>query len=326
MGYQLRRDLREALGPDITGLQRAVALEIADDAKEDTRISWATLEDLARWTGAKDSAVIRNALKRLAAAGWEFRIPIGVAKKDGRVMYAKPGIRMTFRVPDFETGGSTPKEGVATATPLGGATATPRGVAPAPSMGEPSLPLGGAGAHSEGATAHSEGATATPYSSYSSSPQKEAADAQTPPAAPSSGAPREITDEEKLDFGRFWQLHPKSRDMDKTRTEWITVVLAGADPKKITAAAQAYAREVVGTEFRFVKQSANWLRERRFEDKYAAPTEPARKAAPLPPWCGECADGNRAAEREGHLRQTYDHRGNAHPCPKCHPTKNIHAA
>ncbi|CAM5618843.1 putative protein OS=Streptomyces aurantiogriseus OX=66870 GN=GCM10010251_92350 PE=4 SV=1 [Streptomyces aurantiogriseus] len=148
----------------------------------------------------------------------------------------------------------------------------------------------------------------------------------SPPATPTSGATREITDEDKLDFGRFWQLHPKSRDMDKTRAEWITVVLAGADPKKITAAAQAYAHEVVGTEFRFVKQSANWLRERRFEDKYATPAAKPKPQAPLPPWCGECADGARAAEREGHLRQIYDARGNAHPCPKCHPTKAIHAA
>ena len=333
MGYKLRRDLREALGPDITGLQRAVALEIADDAKEETRISWVTLDDLARWTGAKDTAVVRNALKRLAAAGWEFRIPIGVAKKDGRVMYAKPGIRMTFRVPDFKTEGSAPKEGVATAPPLGGATATPRGGATAhsegataTSMGEPPLPLGGAGAHSEGATAHSEGAGATPYSSYSSSPQKEAAAPQAPSAAPPSGVAREITAEDKLEFGAFWAVHPKSRDMDKTRAEWVAAVVSGVDPKRITEAAKAYAHEVVGTEFRFVKQSLYWLRDRRYEDKFEPAPEPASKPSPLPAWCGECADGNRAAEREGHLRQIYDHRGNAHPCPKCHPTKAVHAA
>jgi hypothetical protein len=146
MGYKLRRGLREALGPTITGLQRAVALEIADDANESTRVSWASLEDLARWTGAKDTSVVRNALKRLAAAGWEFRIPIGKGK-DGRVLYAVPGVRMTFLVPPFE--------GVATATPSG-------------SKGEPPLPQGGAGAHSEGATAPSEGAVATPFSSVSS--------------------------------------------------------------------------------------------------------------------------------------------------------------
>ncbi|MEV5347138.1 hypothetical protein [Streptomyces achromogenes] len=151
MGYKLRRQLREALGPDITGLQRAVALEIADDAHEQTRRSAVPLEKLVAWTGAKDASVVRNALKRLAASGWEFRVPIGKGK-DGRTLYAVPGQRMTFLVPHFE--------GVAIATsyedkgeqelPHGGATATPR------------TPEGGAGAHSEGATAHSEGATATP--------------------------------------------------------------------------------------------------------------------------------------------------------------------
>jgi hypothetical protein len=144
--------------------------------------------------------------------------------------------------------------------------------------------------------------------------------------APATPAAREITDEDKLDFGRFWQLHPKSRDMDKTRAEWVAAVIGGADPKRIAAAAEAYAHEVAGTEFRFVKQSLYWLRDRRYEDKFEPAPAPARKPPPLPPWCGECADGNRAAEREGHLRKVYDHRGNARPCPKCHPKQAAHAA
>lgn len=263
MGYQLRRDLREALGPDITGLQRAVALEIADDANEETRISWATLEELARWTGAKDSAVVRNALKRLAASGWEFRIPIGIAKKDGRVMYAKPGIRMTFRVPDFHAEATaTPREG-APATPVGVATATHQGGAAAPSEGAtatPETPQGVATAHSEGAGAHSEGATATPYSSDPSTPHEEEA---------SSVAPIDL----KL-FGEFWITYPKSRNKDATLDAWRTALTAGADPRQIITAAQAYAREKAGEDFRYVKYSVNWLRERRYEDTYAPePTE-----------------------------------------------------
>jgi hypothetical protein len=149
------------------------------------------------------------------------------------------------------------------------------------------------------------------------------------PPAPASQAPtvaREITDEDKREFGRFWHNHPKSKDYDKTREAWVEAVLAGAEPVAISAAALAYAHEAVNTEFRFVKQSANWLRERRYEDKYAAPAAKAESSRPLPPWCGECADGNRAAERNGHIRQIYDHRGNAHPCPKCHPTQAAHAA
>jgi hypothetical protein len=285
MGYELRRDLREALGPDITGLQRAVALEIADDAREGTRRSYVSLEELARWTGAKDTNVIRNALKRLAAAGWEFRVPIGKGK-DGRVLYAVPGTRVTFKVPPF-----TLPEGVATATskeepplPHGGATATP------------SRPQGVA-------TAHSEGATATPSSSY---PSKNSSSAATPP-------PREITDEDKKEFGSFWALYPKSRDLDKTRDLWVAAVLSGVDPKKITAAAVAYAHEVAGEPIKYIKLSATWLRDRRYNDAYTAgpPPKPSQPAPPpLPDWCGECdAPGYRWLERDGR----------EYRCPACNP-------
>ncbi|MFD3741073.1 hypothetical protein [Streptomyces sp. NPDC058629] len=147
MGSELRRKLRVALGPGITGLQRAVALEIADDARYDDnwrydpdkgRRSKVRLAELVEWTGAKDANVVRNAIKRLSAAGWEFRIPIG-QDKHGKPMYAVPGRAMTFRVPDFE--------GVATATPMpeGGALATPRESQGSP-YGELGLPIGGVGA------------------------------------------------------------------------------------------------------------------------------------------------------------------------------------
>lgn len=255
MGYELRRKLREALGPDVTGLQRAVALEIADDANEDTRRSWAALEDLARWTGAKDAVVVRNALKRLAAVGWEFRVPIGKGK-DGRTLYAVPGTRMTFVVPQFQEVAPAPSkgepplpQGVATATPY-----PPQGVAPA---------------HSEGATAHSEGATATPFSSDSSAPQEEEASTQGVATAPPSSAGREITAEEKKEFGNFWALYPKSKDYDKTLELWTAAVVSGTDPQKITAAAVAYAREKAGEEWRFIKFSTNWLKARGYDDKYA---------------------------------------------------------
>lgn len=86
----------------------------------------------------------------------------------------------------------------------------------------------------------------------------------------STAAPaREISSEDKLEFGRFWHNHPKSKDYDRTLEAWTEVVLAGADPKVISAAALAYAREMAGQEFRFIKQSANWVRERRYEDKFA---------------------------------------------------------
>lgn len=143
MSSELRRQLRVALGPGVTGLQRAVALEIADDARYDDnwrydpdkgRRSKVRLAELVEWTGAKDANVVRNAIKRLSAAGWEFRIPIG-QDKHGKPMYAVPGRAMTFRVPDFE--------GVVVATPMteGGARATHRESQGSP-YGEQGLPIG----------------------------------------------------------------------------------------------------------------------------------------------------------------------------------------
>jgi hypothetical protein len=164
MGFELRRQLRDALGPGITGLQRAVALEIADDARHDAdgRRSRASLKDLARWTGAKDTAVVRNALKRLAEAGWDFRVPIGKGK-DGRTLYATPGQAMEFRVPYPPEGAVAHSEGApahSDSSEAEGATAHSEG----------------AGAHSEGAPAHSEGAGATPPSHSTSHTSTTAAD------------------------------------------------------------------------------------------------------------------------------------------------------
>ena len=93
-------------------------------------------------------------------------------------------------------------------------------------------------------------------------------------------AARDITAEEKLEFGRFWHNHPKSKDYDKTLEAWSEAVRAGADPVAISASALAYAREMAGQEFRFVKHSANWVRERRYEDKYA-PEPDANGRPPL---------------------------------------------
>lgn len=87
-----------------------------------------------------------------------------------------------------------------------------------------------------------------------------------------SAAPpvREFSDEEMKEYGSFWLLHPKSKNPDNTLDLWKAAVASGVDPKKITAAAVAYAKEKAGEPFRFIKQSDNWIRERRYEDKFEA--------------------------------------------------------
>ncbi|MFF5703454.1 hypothetical protein ACFY7H_13235 [Streptomyces sp. NPDC012794] len=251
MGYELRRKLRVALGPNITGLQRAVALEITDDANDQTRESYVGLDELALWTGAKDEGVVRNALKRLSAAGWEFRVPIGKGK-DGRLLYAVPGRRMTFKVPLFE--------GVAVAPPRseGGAVAPSEGALAPPreSEGSPSSPEGGAGAPSEGAGAPCEGAVAPPFPSSPHSPQEE-----------EEASSSRVTEHLEA-FGAFWLNYPKKIDRGRAKTEWVAAMHRGADPAQIVDKAQAYARQQVDTEPRFIAFAANWLRNERYFDEY----------------------------------------------------------
>ncbi|MFJ8474228.1 hypothetical protein [Kitasatospora sp. NPDC094011] len=261
MGYELRRQLREALGPQVTGLQRAVALEIADDANEETRKSWAALEDLARWTGAKDTSVVRNALKRLATAGWEFRIPIGKGK-DGRALYAVPGVRMTFLVPSFEgVAGAPPSEPEREqGLPLEGAVAPPSGT------------QGGARAHSEGAVAPSEGAVAPPFSSYPSAPSTDKDSSRVEgraPATPSSGKPKR---NHHLDvFGAFWLVYPKKKAREEAKRAWRQAIDRGADPERIVAAATAYARERASEDPQYTKFPATWLNKGCYDDEADAP-------------------------------------------------------
>lgn len=97
--------------------------------------------------------------------------------------------------------------------------------------------------------------------------------------ASSAASAREFSSDEKKEYGNFWLLHPKSKNPDKTLELWQAAVASGVDPKKITAAAVAYAKEKAGEQFKFIKQSDNWLRERRYEDKFA----PEPDAAGRPP-------------------------------------------
>jgi hypothetical protein len=232
-------------------------LEIADDANEQSRRSWAALDDLARWTGAKDTSVVRNALKRLAASGWEFRIPIGKGK-DGRALYAVPGIRMTFQVPPFEGVAVAPPSGLEgeQGLPLGGAGATP------------SPFQGGAGAHSEGAGAPSEGAGAPPYSSYPSDPSTDKDSSPDPVEQPKpKRTPAPKADHHLEAFGAFWLVYPKKRAREEAKKAWRQAIERGADPQHIVTAATGYARERAGEDAKFTKYPATWLNKGCYDDE-----------------------------------------------------------
>lgn len=98
MGFMLYREIRDGAPADWTAAERLVAWVIADDANDTTRKSWIKLPELMQRTGIKSEVGVRKALQRLAARGYEFRVPISKGK-DGRLVFAAKGHSLDFIVP-----------------------------------------------------------------------------------------------------------------------------------------------------------------------------------------------------------------------------------
>ncbi|MFE2326090.1 hypothetical protein ACFXD5_19545 [Streptomyces sp. NPDC059385] len=95
-------------------------------------------------------------------------------------------------------------------------------------------------------------------------------------AAPANG---QQDDEEDLSaFGAFWIVYPKSRDQEKTLAAWREAVASGVDPQRIKAAAEAYARESAGKDRQYVKLSVNWLKDKRYNDRFDEPAPAGQPA------------------------------------------------
>lgn len=110
MGYELYRHVLQNAPTELDAAARLVLAVIADDANERTRKSYLGMDLLSHRTGLlPDSA--GKALRRLAKAGIEIRIPIGTDGK-GRPVFAAKGNRTTYLIPVFpERAFMTPKAG-----------------------------------------------------------------------------------------------------------------------------------------------------------------------------------------------------------------------
>ena len=312
--------------PDaLTWRERYALVVLAENAKDGTRQCWPGIEDdpeIAQMMRLPGRSSRYEVLKALRAKGALESVAAG--HRGRRAVYRIPV--MGPETPDAIASEETP-ESAGVMTGKGPGTPDKASGNPGPNLDaegpgtpDPNGEKGSGNDRERVREPHGKGpGTPDPYSSDpSKTPQQQE-------SASASGPVRQITAEEKREFGAFWAVHPKSRAMDKTKSAWATAVLSGVDPRKITAAAEAYAHEVRGKDWQFIKQSDHWIREHRYEDKFP-PRPHSQPSGRLPSWCGECADGNRAAERTGHIRQIFDDAGNGRPCPKCHPDMAPHQA
>lgn len=101
MGFQLRREVRDALPPGLlTSAERLLVLEIADQCNDRTREGWPGALLLAELTDLAPRS-LQETLNRIGKKWLELRVPLGKDAK-GRPYYSHAGKRTTFRFPPLE--------------------------------------------------------------------------------------------------------------------------------------------------------------------------------------------------------------------------------
>jgi hypothetical protein len=99
VNYRTREEITDLFPAATTPAERLVGLEIAQFARESTRIALMPNALLRARTGLSQEG-LKKALQRLSGRGLEFRIVHGYGK-DGRAVYTKPGTEMEYRVPSI---------------------------------------------------------------------------------------------------------------------------------------------------------------------------------------------------------------------------------
>lgn len=311
MGYELRRWFADRLPETLSSGERLVALEIADLANEKTRLAYgqSLLDVIVHRTGLANQKQVGKVLGKLAANGIELRVPVRnkdgeiIRNKAGRPLYAFEGRKLTFRVPEE---GEFPAREVPLwgdlsdeRSPSGGSTEAQR----SPARGQ-EVPLQGDPVSSSLLKNHPL-KDVTPRAPVTADAGQQQEDGLAAAAAFLEALPAP------------WAVGPVSAKTMAPDLLKITQT-QGWD---LDADLVAKLTENPGG----IKSYPTILRIRISDLPRRIKTGPRQKDQ-LPPWCGECADGNRAAAIEGRIRLVFDAAGNGRPCPQCHPSQANRAA
>lgn len=83
-------------------------------------------------------------------------------------------------------------------------------------------------------------------------------------------------------FDEWWQVYPRKVAKDAARRRYEQIIKKGVSPQELLVGVKAYAREMRGTEPRFVKSPDGWLNAGRWQDEPSKPALPSAQAGM--PW------------------------------------------
>lgn len=325
MGYQLRRWLADRLPASLSSGERLVALEIADLANEKTRLAYGSqlLDTVVHRTGLANQKQVGKVLGRLAANGVELRVPVCnkdgdiLRNKAGRIVYAFEGRKLSFRIPEAT-------EFPAREVPRKGDLSEEESTPARETTEEERSPHG-----------ETSGPERSPARGQEVPPQGDPVSSSLLKHHPLKAVDTRGTD---ADAAGGSQQHDEAvaaaaAFLEQLPGQWaVGPVTAKAMAPGLLQSALDRGWELDGDLVTKLTENPGGIRSyppilrKRIADLPRRNKPQPRNTAPLPDWCGECADGNRTAIREGHLRQVYDDQGHGRPCPKCHPSQTSNAA
>lgn len=337
MGYELRRWFEDRLPQEISSGERVVALAIADLAWDDSRIGYGRkfMEKLLYKTGFENESQLGKVLGKLAARGIELRVPIRgqdgepLKNKRGQFVYAHRGHQRTFRVPlETEFPGR-----------------------PAPYWNDQDEQSPDRDHHAwydgerspAGVTFEGERSPAREGFQGDRSPAREGFKGErsparesmvtqagdpiplTTPTFPPSATPRGTESTGKAGSEKDDPALAAAVDfLMNLPAPWPVgrVSAKAMAPLLIEAITEQGWRLDADLVAKLTENAAGVHRPMsvlriRIGDLPKAPKPAAAKSGPsLPPWCGQCGDGNPAAEFNAKFRTAP---GSSKPCPDCHP-------
>ncbi|MFM9656790.1 hypothetical protein [Streptomyces scabiei] len=341
MGYRLRRWFEDRLPQEISSGERVVALAIADLVWDDSRIGYGNkfMAKLLWKTGFESEAQITKVLSKLAGRGIELRVPISGAdgkpltNKRGQFVYAHRGHQRTFRVPlesefPFRSAPYWDEEEERSADvdprawydgerpPARGANAQERVPARGPNARE-RVPARGGNEAERVPARESKGpraGTPIPLTTTTYLPPTAAPDSTTPHEP--AGAER---DEELAAAVDFLMNLPAPWAVGRVTAKANAPLLLEAITEQGWHLDEQLAAKLTENP-NGINRHSSVLRI-RIGDLPKAPQQTPRSGPTLPRWCGQCGDGNPAAEFNAKFRTAP---GSSKPCPDCHP--DTHAA
>ncbi|MBD0838816.1 hypothetical protein [Streptomyces sp. TRM68416] len=303
MGYELRRWLADRLPAGLSSGERLVALEIADQAREDSRVAYGPkfMETVVRRTGLSSWKQVGKVLGKLSAAGIELRQPITdldgapILDKAGRTLFACAGHQTTFRIPDEgecpalklpsvgdlpaeerspTEGTNTPERSPAQGTnpeessPTGETNPPERSPARGQKVPRPGGPTTQTTSVTTTTSPAEAGDTGSATGALFDEPAPAAA-AKAPTRRPAASRPAEPVNPDA--FADFWKAYPRRTEKRDAVRAWNRALSDGVPPERILQAARHYARERQGEPAKFTKHPATWLNKGCYDDEPASP-------------------------------------------------------